>query len=563
MLKWIKFSGPLLLALWAVTLYAANEASTNDESGLLEIRSVSLSGKAIPLHGDAKLNLGRFPENVVFGFGPSKGATRVPVRLRYKLEGFDTQWHEGDSEMHLAVRFNNDAGDQVFQKIYPVSGYSAGWQGELTNSFFTHRRETLVVPPQASRVLIVIASAGPPTTVGVYVVQGLVVSRLGADNHTEVLLKSPFSDQGENESDTAALRTWARDGLQPSMAKIVDVGQDPTTKAFALFDDDPFGHCEWHNLFQYAPRVKPGDHLVVEWNEMFCMGSGDVRSAIYPSLPPGKFQFRLEELNLMGVPTGVETSLAVIVPQPYWKEPWYWVMISLAVTLILIVISRYFISQKLRREMMRLENQRMLGQERLRIAHDIHDDLGARVTQISLLSAMAHDNLNFPEKARADFDQISRMSRDLVSALYETVWAVNPDNDNLDALGNYICQMVNQLCSRAHFGCRFHMQDLPREVEVSSQTRHNISMVVKEAVHNVIKHAKASEVTVSMAFTDGILTASVHDDGCGFKLGESSAGNGLTNMKQRLEDIGGTCWIESAPGKGTTVHVRLRVKPLS
>jgi signal transduction histidine kinase len=79
----------------------------------------------------------------------------------------------------------------------------------------------------------------------------------------------------------------------------------------------------------------------------------------------------------------------------------------------------------------------------------------------------------------------------------------------------------------------------------------------------VIKHAKASEVTVSMAFTDGILTASVHDDGCGFKLGESSAGNGLTNMKQRLEDIGGTCWIESAPGKGTTVHVRLRVKPLS
>jgi signal transduction histidine kinase len=120
--------------------------------------------------------------------------------------------------------------------------------------------------------------------------------------------------------------------------------------------------------------------------------------------------------------------------------------------------------------------------------------------------------------------------------------------------------MVNQLCDRAHFRCRFHMLDLPSTVEVSSQTRHNISMVVKEAVHNVIKHAKASEVTVRMAFTGGVLTVSVQDDGCGFQTVDLSAGNGLSNMKQRLEDIGGTCIVESRPGAGTTVHVRLAVK---
>jgi signal transduction histidine kinase len=196
----------------------------------------------------------------------------------------------------------------------------------------------------------------------------------------------------------------------------------------------------------------------------------------------------------------------------------------------------------------------------LRIAHDIHDDLGARVTQISLLSAMAQDNPTFPEKARLDFDTISKMSRELVSALYETVWAVNPENDNLEALGNYLCQMVKQLCERTPLRCRFHVSDLPAEVQVSSQTRHNISLAVKEAVHNIIKHAKASEVTIRMVFADGFLEVAVHDDGAGFLPAENIAGNGLSNMKQRLQNIGGQCFVESQSGAGTTVRLRLRIQ---
>jgi signal transduction histidine kinase len=202
-----------------------------------------------------------------------------------------------------------------------------------------------------------------------------------------------------------------------------------------------------------------------------------------------------------------------------------------------------------------------LEQERLRIAHDIHDDLGARVTQISLLSAMAQENPAFPEKARADFDKVSKMSRELVSALYETVWAVNPENDNLEALGNYLCQMVKQLCEQTHLRCRFHVMDLPHEVQVSSQTRHNISMAVKEAVHNIIKHAKASEVTLRMAFSDGVLDVTVHDDGSGFKPVDNVSGNGLSNIRQRLQNIGGTSFVESQPGQGTAVRIRLRIKP--
>src|SRR5258708_32632552 len=111
---------------------------------------------------------------------------------------------------------------------------------------------------------------------------------------------------------------------------------------------------------------------------------------------------------------------------------------------------------------------------------------------------MAQENPTFPDKARADFDKVSKMSRELVLALYERVWAVNPENDNLEALGNYLCQIVNQLCERAQVRCRLHMEDLPREIQVSSQTRHNIAMAVKEAVHNVIKHAGAAEIAIHM-----------------------------------------------------------------
>ena len=92
------------------------------------------------------------------------------------------------------------------------------------------------------------------------------------------------------------------------------------------------------------------------------------------------------------------------------------------------------------RERQRIENQRAMEQERARIAQDIHDDLGARVTQISLLSAVAQGKAHLPEEARADFGKVTQMTRNLVSALYETVWSVNPENDNLEALANYLCQ---------------------------------------------------------------------------------------------------------------------------
>ncbi len=546
-----------MLPLLAVALSLRAVETTN----MLRIQSVSVNGKSLLFRGKESVNLGPFPENIIFVFGPGTNAGKLPLRLSYILGGYETVWHEGNAEMDLTVRFYNNSGDQISQHIYPVHGESTGWTGSLKSSSLTHRRETLVVPPQATRLLVVISSAGPPDSVGIYVVANLVVSKASGNLANAVLLQSPFNDIQEERATDDLPAGWMHDGTRPSMAKIVKFGQDPQTKAFAVMDEDPASHAEWHNIFESSPTVKPGDNLVVEWNEMYSMGSGTFRQVTYDQLPAGQYTFHVRGLDVMGRLTGAETSVGVFVPQPLWKTSWFWGGAVIAITALMVGISRYFVWHRMRREMSRLKQQRALEQERLRIAHDIHDDLGARVTQISLLSAMSQKNISFPEKARADFDKVSKMSRELVSALYETVWAVNPENDNLEALGNYLCQMVKQLCEPTTLRCRFHVQELPNEVQVSSQTRHNISLAVKEAVHNIIKHAKASEVTIRMTFTDGFLEVSVHDDGAGFQLVENIPGNGLSNMRSRLQNIGGACFVETGPGKGTTIRMRLQIKP--
>jgi signal transduction histidine kinase len=134
---------------------------------------------------------------------------------------------------------------------------------------------------------------------------------------------------------------------------------------------------------------------------------------------------------------------------------------------------------------------------------------------------------------------------------------MNPENDNLDALGSYLCQMTNHLCAHAHISCRLHIADLPANIQVSSQLRHNITMVVKEAVHNAVKHARASELSLTMAFEHGALEISIEDNGGGFPAAAGPSGNGLTNMERRMAEINGKCLLESRVGSGTTVQLRV------
>jgi signal transduction histidine kinase len=533
------------------------EDSASAKTNLLVIQSLTVANKPVSIAGKTKIRLGPNPENIFFNFGFNTNADRRPIRLARKLEGYDNNWNIGGGEMFLVVRFYDHAGGLIAKNDFEVRGDSAGWRNNLTDSALTHRRETVVAPPHASHFLVIITSAGPQATEGVYVVSDLTVSAGSSNGQASVLLQFP-DDRIRKSSDSNSIPDmWVRDGITPGMAKIIDLGAAPSTKALEIVDDDPLGHAEWHNNLEFAPAVVPGESLIIEWNEMFSIGEGGARYSAYPSLPPGNFTFRVQELGLMGSPTGVEASLAIFVPPPFWRTLWFWGVIAALLFASTAAALRYVIQIRTQRKLLLLEKERLLERERLRIARDIHDDLGARVTQISLVSAMAHDGLVDADAMRGELVKISHMSRDLVTALYETVWTVNPENDNLKELGNYLFQMINDLCERSQFRCRFHIEELPSDVTVPSHIRHNLCMVMKEAMNNIVKHAGASEVRLSMSFRESHLTVSIQDDGRGFVSPEKPTGHGLTNMKQRLEEIGGSCRIESRPGEGTTILIYL------
>lgn len=532
--------------------------SSGSNNSSFEIRSITANDKAVSLRRNGEVNLGSSPNNILFAFGPRANAQPAPVRIRYKLEGYDNNWRDGASDMYLTVRFYNTAGDQVGQKQFPVTGESAGWNGSLVTSSLTHRRETVVVPESATRVWVIISSAGPPSAVGVYVVANLVISKMSSTAPSTVLMDSPF-DHDVSEPVNRIPNGWVRDGNHSSMANIIAIGQNPAQRAFAILDDDTNSHAEWHNIMEAAPRVAPGDQLLIEWNEAFSIGMGTATTVHYPSLREGTYRFQIAAFDIFGKPTGASYSLSVRVPPPLWQTPWFWGVAMATGFLVVFGVWRYLVWRRVQQEMVRLKHERAVENERLRIAQDLHDDFGARVTEISIASALARKKPGISPTASADFDQISTLSRELVSALYETVWAVNPENDNLDALGNYLCQMINRLCEQAQLSCRLRVADLPHEIQVSSQTRHNIIMAAKEAAHNVIKHARATELALDVTFADELLLVVIQDNGNGFQPDEKRNGNGLTNMQRRLADLGGTCEIQSRPGNGTRVILQLPI----
>jgi len=553
----------LLMVVWFSGLTCRTDAAERPQDASacppLEIRSLSVNGQAVSVSAKSMVRLGGTPRNVSFGFGSTNNSV---LRVRYKLDGFEDNWREVPGDMTIAVRFTDEKLDQVGESLFRVAGKTEGWTGNLDTSAFVHRLEKITVPPGAKSLWVALSSAGPPNTVGIYAITNLVLTRLSSSNESgATLLRWDTAAQGNFAGSEWVPADWVRSGLRAGMAKTAQVGPNHAFRALMLLDDDPTAHTEWTTRKEAGPAVTPGDRLELAWDEAASIGLAGPAEISYPELPPGFYRFRVNEVNLTGTPGEGEVSLAFEVPSPYWKTPWFWGAALLLCLSGAAGAYRYVAWKQMRRELALVQSQRAQEHERVRIARDIHDDLGARVTQISLLSGLAQSDQALSEKARADFNAISGMARDLVSALYETVWAVNPENDNLDALGNYICQMVANLCEKAQLPRRLRVAELPRDVQVSSSVRHNLILAVKEAVHNVIKHAKASEVSVQMALEGTTLTIRVQDNGSGFSLDSNPAGNGLENLQQRLQQIGGTCSIQSEPAKGTTVSFQVKVGP--
>jgi signal transduction histidine kinase len=204
------------------------------------------------------------------------------------------------------------------------------------------------------------------------------------------------------------------------------------------------------------------------------------------------------------------------------------------------------------------ERQRALEQERTRIARDLHDDLGATLTQIRFLSALESRDAQVPPPTRTRMGQVSEKSREMVASLDEIVWAVNPANDSLPQLATYLCQFAEEFFRSTSIRCRLDVADALPQLPLTSEVRHNLYLAVREALNNIAKHSEAAEVWLRIQWQSPSLRISIEDNGRGFShLAGSAAGDGLVNMRGRLEKIGGSFQCATQPGSGTVCRIEL------
>ncbi|MGC3957797.1 MAG: ATP-binding protein [Verrucomicrobiota bacterium] len=202
------------------------------------------------------------------------------------------------------------------------------------------------------------------------------------------------------------------------------------------------------------------------------------------------------------------------------------------------------------------ERRSALEQERSRIAKDLHDDLGANLAQIVFLSQRVEGGQNDAQEMNRYFGLIPATARRTIQSLDEIVWAINPRHDSLESLANYLSQFAQEHLTLAGVRCVLDVPTVLPAVPLSAEIRHNLLLTTREALQNAVTHAAATEVRLILQLDDAGLSIAIADNGKGFEpAAVSRDGNGLPNMRRRLESIGGQLEIKSAPGQGATVRL--------
>lgn len=323
-----------------------------------------------------------------------------------------------------------------------------------------------------------------------------------------------------------------------------------------------------------ALRVPPGHHrLAFEFTALSFSASENVqfryqlegfdehwtdaksdRNATYSRLTAGDYTFRVKACNGNGVWNETGAALAFIVEPFVWQTWWFRLLAMLLFTAGVVAVVRYVSFRRLRLQLRALERQAELDKERARIARDIHDDVGGSLTQIKMLFELVQRDLVRPANAGSHVQQGLTTAQRAVKSLDEIVWAVNPRNDTLPHLIDYLGQFAVEFFRTAGTQCRVDLPDHPPDRTVPADVRHNLFLVVKETFTNISRHAGASEVRVGVAVDEASLRFVIEDNGRGFSREPNDAfADGLRNMRQRMEEIGGAVQIESATGAGTRV----------
>lgn len=281
--------------------------------------------------------------------------------------------------------------------------------------------------------------------------------------------------------------------------------------------------------------------------------------ASYANLAPGDYAFRLKVENEAGSWSDI-LSLPVSIRPPYWATWWFRLFAVVLCGGAIVFPVRYVVQRNLRERILRLQQEQAVEKERNRIARDMHDDLGSGLTKIAILSEVTKAQLAVPGAAAANLDVISNASRELVDNLQDIVWVLNPRNDSFSSLLLYIKEYVQDLFEPTGVTCMVTTDALMRDFPLPEEKRRNIFLTVKESCNNILKYAESSEIHLKVGIDLNRLVIEIMDNGKGFDMEEVGPfSNGLRNMRNRIEQIGGRFEIKSAKGAGTTVKMQIAI----
>lgn len=269
----------------------------------------------------------------------------------------------------------------------------------------------------------------------------------------------------------------------------------------------------------------------------------------YGNLTPGSYVFKVRAINGEGIRSPV-SAFAFTIRPPWWRTTWALLFFTLLL-LILIISAFWYVAEIHRREI------RMITRERSRIARELHDDVGAELTRITILSQNLQKKPALDAEILEKLQKISDTGKRLLGSIGEIIWAMNPRQDNLESLTAYILKYVTEYLDTAGIRVKIEYPDTIPGRMVSDPYRRNVFLAVKEAVSNITRHSKATEVRFSLFLDDSQVTIEMADNGSGFSPEiKNGAGNGLKNMQERMKEVGGSFGIFSEPGKGALVRFR-------
>jgi ligand-binding sensor domain-containing protein/signal transduction histidine kinase len=274
--------------------------------------------------------------------------------------------------------------------------------------------------------------------------------------------------------------------------------------------------------------------------------SGNEHTALFMNLDPGEYVFKVKASNNDGVWNEEGASVRVVIDPPFWLSWWFRAIVILLLGLVLYGFYRYRLSQVLALERLRL-----------RIADDLHDDIGSELSSIALESDLIARRLSREKPEQDRLLAVGRMIRHAAGNLRDVVWIVNPEQDKLEDLVARMREVAATMLTGIHYAFRVEgpLATVPLEMEL----KRHVLMMFKEVMNNIVRHAHATRVEIEVELSTKQLRICVNDNGVGFDVATQHGGRGLKSLQSRASVIGGTVEVQSAPGSGTTVCLKTEI----